>query len=50
MFKLYPYISNKNFGKLTKMFSNFTCDYISCDLAHNGCVKTKVKKKVTCRM
>lgn len=45
MFKLYPCISDKNFGKLTKMFSNFTCDSISCDLVHSRCVKTKVKKK-----
>ena len=42
MFKLYPCISDKNFGKLTKMFSNFTCDSITCDLVHSRCVKTKV--------
>lgn len=29
-------------GKLTKIFSNFKCGSISCDLAHNGYDKTQV--------
>lgn len=33
-------------GKLNKMLSNFKCGSFSCDLAYDGCNKTKVNNHV----